>query len=63
MWMVIYMAKRKKLIMMVQKLLADAGLAVRIRPIDGENSDGYFEILVPETEVQIAHMKLLRHGF
>jgi hypothetical protein len=63
MWMVIYMAKGKELIMAVQELLTDAWLAVRIRPIGGEKDNGYFEILVPETEAQIAHMKLLRYGF
>jgi hypothetical protein len=61
MWTVIYMAKRKDLIMQARDILADAGIAVRVRPIS--DSGGYFEILVPETEVQIAHEKLIKHGF
>jgi hypothetical protein len=61
MWMVIYMAKSKELILRVRDILVDTGIAVRVRPIS--DSDGYYEILVPETEVQIAHEKLIKHGF
>jgi hypothetical protein len=61
MWMVIYMAKGKELILRVRDILVDTGIAVRVRPIS--DSDGYYEILVPETEVQIAHEKLIKHGF
>jgi hypothetical protein len=63
MWMVIYMAKSKELIFRVRDILADAGIAVRVRPINNNEIDGYYELLVPETEVQIAHEKLIKHGF
>ncbi|MDR3551655.1 MAG: hypothetical protein P4L75_00895 [Clostridia bacterium] len=56
------MAQTKDMVLKVQDLLAAQGLAVRTRPV-GENGDsGFFEILVPETEVQLAHTILIKNG-
>lgn len=65
MWTVIYMAQEKESVLEVQNLLADSSLAVRIRPVgDGEGDDaGYYEILVPETETQLAHGILIKNGY
>lgn len=65
MWTVIYMAQSKESVLKVQKLLAESSLAVRVRPVgEGEGAeDGYFEILVPETETQLAHAILIRNGY
>jgi Tfp pilus assembly PilM family ATPase len=63
MWTVIYMAKPKKLIEKIHNTLTDAGLEVQVHPVGQEGNEGYFEILVPETEAQIAHMELIRIGF
>ena len=68
MWTVIYMAQTKESVLQVQEILAEAKLAVRVRPVgDGSagegRDDGYFEILVPETEAQLAHSILIRNGY
>ena len=63
MWTVIYMAQNKDAVLNVQELLSLAGLAVKIRPIGEGAEDGYFEILVPETESQLAHTILLKSGY
>lgn len=64
MWTVIYMAQTKESVLKVQALLADANLAVRVRPVgESASDDGYFEILVPETEAQLAHTILIRNGY
>jgi hypothetical protein len=63
MWTVIYMAQTKEPVLKVQELLSQAGLAVKVRPVGEGAEDGYFEILVPETESQLAHTILLKNGF
>jgi hypothetical protein len=63
MWTVIYMAQSKESVMKVEKILADAAVAVRVRPVGGGEDDGYFEILVPEAETQLAHSILIRSGY
>ncbi|HEX2937710.1 MAG TPA: hypothetical protein VHO66_02215 [Ruminiclostridium sp.] len=63
MWTVIYMAQTKESVLKVQEILAEASLAVRVKPIGGGADDGYFEILVPETEAQLAHAILIRSGY
>lgn len=63
MWTVIYMAQSKESVLQVQEILAEASLAVRVRPVGEGKDDGYFEILVPETEAQLAHSILIRNGY
>jgi hypothetical protein len=63
MWTVIYMAQTKEPVLKVQELLSQAGLAVKIRPVGEGAEDGYYEILVPETESQLAHTILLKSGY
>ena len=63
MWTVIYMAQTKESVLKVQELLTSANLAVRVRPVGGGAEDGYFEILVPETEAQLAHTILIKNGY
>jgi hypothetical protein len=63
MWTVIYMAQSKESVLKVQEILAEASLAVRAKPVGEGADDGYFEILVPETEVQLAHAILIRNGY
>jgi hypothetical protein len=62
MWTVIYMAQTKESVLKVQEILEQATLAVRVRPV-GDSDEGYFEILVPETEAQLAHTILIRSGY
>lgn len=64
MWTVIYMAQTKESVLKVQQILEKASLAVRVRPVGGGGADdGYFEILVPETESQLAHTILIQNGY
>lgn len=63
MWTVIYMAQTKESVLKVQELLAAAELAVRVRPVGEGAEDGFFEILVPETEAQLAHTILIKNGY
>jgi hypothetical protein len=63
MWTVIYMAHTKDPVLKVQDFLSQAGVAVKIRPVGEGADDGYFEILVPETESQLAHTILLKNGY
>ena len=63
MWTVIYMAQTKESVLKVQEILAEASLAVRVKPVGEGADDGYFEILVPETEAQLAHAILIRNGY
>lgn len=63
MWTVIYMAKTKESVLKVQDLLTASQLAVRVRPVGNDGDEGFFEILVPETEAQIAHSILIENGF
>ncbi len=62
MWTVIYMAQTKEAVLKVKEILDEATLAVRVRPV-GDSDEGYFEILVPETEAQQAHAILIRNGY
>lgn len=63
MWTVIYMAKSKESILKVQEILACENLAVRVRPVGAQNEDSFYEILVPETEAQLAHSILISNGY
>lgn len=63
MWTVIYMAQTKESVLEVQSLLENDKIAVRIKPLCDGTSDGYYEILVPETETQQAHGVLIKNGY
>lgn len=62
MWTVIYMSNEKAEVLKVQELLDKANLAVKVRPLAGGDGS-YIEILVPETEAQIAHEILIKNGY
>jgi hypothetical protein len=57
------MAHTKEPVLKIQELLSGAGLAVKLRPVGEGAEEGYFEILVPETESQLAHSILLKNGY
>lgn len=63
MWTVIYMVQTKASVLRVQELLTAEKVAVRVRPVGDGAEDGFFEILVPETEAQLAHTILIKNGF
>ena len=65
MWTVVYMAQSKEIATKLQELLTNEGILVKIRPIskNHDNNDNYFEVLVPEAEVEEAHTVIIERGF
>lgn len=65
MWTVVYMAQSKEIASKLQELLTNEGILVKIRPINKnhDSGDNYFEILVPEAEVEEAHSVIIEKGF
>ena len=65
MWTVVYMAQSKEMVTRLQEILEKEGLLVKIRPIskNKENQDNYYEVLVPESEVEEAHSIIIDTGF
>lgn len=65
MWTVVYMAQSKDIATRLQDVLTKEGLLVKIRPISKnvENNDNYYEVLVPESEVEEAHGIIIETGY
>lgn len=65
MWTVVYMAQSKEIATKLEELLTTEGILVKLRPIskNHENTDNYFEVLVPEAEVEEAHSVIIEKGF
>ncbi|MCX7843516.1 MAG: hypothetical protein N2489_10690 [Clostridia bacterium] len=65
MWTVVYMAQSKDIATKLQDLLTKEGILVKLRPVskNHENNDNYFEVLVPESEVEEAHSVIIEKGF
>lgn len=65
MWTVVYMAQSKEIATKLQELLTTEGILVKIRPIskNHDNNDNYYEVLVPEAEVEEAHTVIIEKGF
>ena len=65
MWTVVYMAQSKEIAENLQELLAKEGILVKLRPVSKieESINDYFEVLVPEAEVEEAHSIIIEKGF
>lgn len=64
MWTVVYMAQNKDTAEKLEKVLAEDGILVKLSPMSKkEKDDNYFEVLVPETEVEEAHNIIIEKGF
>jgi hypothetical protein len=65
MWTVVYMAQSKEIVDKLQGILEREGLLVKVRPIskNQNNKDNYYEVLVPESEVEEAHSIIIDTGF
>lgn len=59
------MAQSKEIAESLQDLLSSEGILVKIRPIskNHENNDNYYEVLVPEAEVEEAHSVIIEKGY
>lgn len=63
MWTVVYVAQSKDGAAKLQGMLSDQGVLVKTRQIGRtKNTDGLFEVLVPETEVEDACVILEQLG-
>ena len=64
MWKMIYIAHTKDAVDKIQLTLISEGVSVKVNPI-GNNAtkDGYFEILVPEEQVNEAHEIIIDKGY
>lgn len=65
MWTVVYLAKNKKEAEKMSGRLTQEGVLVKIQPVskNPEGEEGYYEILVPEGEVEEAHGVLIELGY
>jgi len=65
MWTVVYMAQNKEVASKLQDVLIGDGILVKLRPIskNNENKDNYYEVLVPESEVEEAHSVIIEKGY
>ena len=65
MWTVVYLAQSKEIATNLQELLAEEGILVKLRPVskEEEKNNDYFEILVPEAEIEEAHSVIIDKGF
>ena len=65
MWTVVFMAQSKEIATQLEEILTAEGILVKLRPVSNntESSDCYFEVLVPEAEVEEAHGVIIENGF
>ncbi len=65
MWTVVYMAQSKEIADELESHLTNEGILVKQRPVskNKEKENEYFEILVPEAEVEEAHNVIIEKGF
>ncbi len=65
MWTVVYMAQSKDIATALQELLTKEGILVKLRPISKshDGNDNYYEVLVPEAEVEEAHSVIIEKGY
>ncbi len=59
------MAQSREIATSMQNLLTNEGILVKLRPISksNDNNDNYYEVLVPEAEVEEAHSVIIEKGY
>lgn len=63
MWIVVYMARSRELAENLKALLQDGEVLVKIKPvIKSSDAQSCYEVLVPESEVGIAHDIIIDAG-
>ena len=65
MWTVVYLAKNKKEAEKMSGLITLEGVLVKIQPVSksANEEEGYYEVLVPEVEVEEAHSISIELGY
>lgn len=63
MWTVVYLSHSKDIADRLSKAFEENNLLVKMRPVSkNADSDGCYEILVPESEVEEAHAIIIDMG-
>lgn len=64
MWTVVYMAQNKETAEKLKSILEAEGVLVKLNPVNNsEKNNNYFEVSVPENEVEEAHSIIIEKGF
>lgn len=64
MWTVVYMAQNKEMAEKLKAILEAESILVKLNPVNQkEKNDNYFEVSVPEGEVEEAHSIIIEKGF
>lgn len=64
MWTVVYLAQSIEVARKLEDKLRKEGILVKQRPCSGsKDKDNYYEIIVPESEVEEAHNIIIEQGF
>ncbi|SNX54829.1 hypothetical protein [Thermoanaerobacterium sp. RBIITD] len=64
MWTVIYMAHSMEIAEKVKDVLTKEGFLVKLKPLNKnlDNSEGYCEVMVPNSEAQDAQNTIIEYG-
>lgn len=65
MWTVVYMSQNKDVAMEMGKVLQQEGILVKLREATKRraDADSYYEVLVPEAEIEEAHAVIVEKGY
>jgi galactitol-specific phosphotransferase system IIB component len=64
MWTVVYLAQSSEVASKLEDILKKEGILVKQRPVSrSKDKDNYYEIIVPESEVEEAHNIIIEQGF
>ena len=55
MWTVIYMAQNKDIVKQIREIIENKKIITKLRSLRKSEEDYCYEILVPESEVSVAH--------
>lgn len=63
MWEVVYITSNSEVASKIKEELEKEGILTQIKSSTKDAVEGYFEIIVPETEVNEAHNIIIEKGF
>ena len=63
MWTVVYVSKDSSLIDKLKLELESKNILVKVKKVSQNQGDECFEIMVPESEIEIAHDIIINIGF
>ena len=65
MWVVVYLANNEEIAYKLQELFEANDVLVRLRTVESgeEGNENYFEVTVPEHEVEKAHEIIIQNGY